>query len=263
MDQGAQNGIAVDGLPILIHLLVDGSAPEGLETGSGPDRGSGHHYHSGKAGSDAILGCLFAETGRTLEEGGTCDACAACAVACLRAPIARTRTVCRPPQRPRRGTDNACAGRLGERYEPDRPHRLVILPTAGPPCARSADRQSPFDKPSRPLVRTATHGEPGYAVEGNPTSWQGAPTGPGTSCVRGGRCAKSMAPTISPRPDWHLPDSKALQGIVDHDRTSIPAIDDIFGTTQNSGTLDFPTSKTSDDTESHADVHRLRARARA
>ncbi|WP_376877871.1 DUF1566 domain-containing protein [Albirhodobacter sp. R86504] len=54
--------------------------------------------------------------------------------------------------------------------------------------------------------------------------------------------------------DWHLPDSKALQSIVDYDRTSIPAIDPIFGTTQDSETLDFWTSTTFGDIKSHANV---------
>ncbi|WP_424933830.1 DUF1566 domain-containing protein [Amaricoccus macauensis] len=54
--------------------------------------------------------------------------------------------------------------------------------------------------------------------------------------------------------DWRLPDSKALQSIVDYERTSIPAIDDIFGVTQDSETLDYWTSTTFGDWKTYANV---------
>ncbi|MGP6086699.1 Lcl C-terminal domain-containing protein [Antarctobacter jejuensis] len=54
--------------------------------------------------------------------------------------------------------------------------------------------------------------------------------------------------------DWRLPDSKALQSIVDYDRTSLPAIDPVFAITQDSDTLDFWTSTTFGDIKSHANV---------
>ncbi|WP_417275515.1 DUF1566 domain-containing protein [Celeribacter halophilus] len=54
--------------------------------------------------------------------------------------------------------------------------------------------------------------------------------------------------------DWRLPDSKELQSIVDYNRTSIPAIDDLFEVTQDSETLDYWTSTTFGDIKSHANV---------
>jgi hypothetical protein len=55
--------------------------------------------------------------------------------------------------------------------------------------------------------------------------------------------------------DWRLPDSKALQSIVDYDRTSVPAIDTgVFAVTRESETLDYWTSTTFGDIKSHANV---------
>ncbi len=55
--------------------------------------------------------------------------------------------------------------------------------------------------------------------------------------------------------DWHLPDSKELQSIVDYVSTEIPAIDEaFFGVTQDSQTLDYWTSTTFGDIRSHANV---------
>ncbi|MHA6323686.1 YHYH protein [Roseivivax sp. CAU 1753] len=73
---GRQIGIAMDGFAILPHLMADGSAPTGLDQCNGHDAGDGsYHYHVGEAGSNAILGCLSAETGCTLDDAdGTCDA---------------------------------------------------------------------------------------------------------------------------------------------------------------------------------------------
>lgn len=77
-DHGAQIGIAMDGQAILPHLMADGSDPAGLDQCNGHMGEDGtYHYHAGEAGSNAILGCLTAQTGCTLEgEGGTCDASA-------------------------------------------------------------------------------------------------------------------------------------------------------------------------------------------
>lgn len=74
-DHGAQIGIAMDGLPILSHLMADGSKPSELDACKGhTDDTIGYHYHAGKPGSNAILGCLVAESGCSLEDAGTCDA---------------------------------------------------------------------------------------------------------------------------------------------------------------------------------------------
>lgn len=73
---GAQIGIAMDGQAILPHLMADGSEPVGLDTCNGHLGADGtYHYHVGEAGSNAILGCLTAQTGCTLDGAdGTCDA---------------------------------------------------------------------------------------------------------------------------------------------------------------------------------------------
>lgn len=75
-DHGAQIGIAMDGQAILPHLTADGSDPDGLDQCNGHTIEDGsYHYHAGAAGSNAILGCLTAQTGCTLEKaGGACDA---------------------------------------------------------------------------------------------------------------------------------------------------------------------------------------------
>ncbi|SNT75670.1 YHYH protein [Paracoccus seriniphilus] len=73
---GSQIGIAMDGHPIFQHLLGDGSGPEDLDACNGHLASDGsYHYHAGAAGSNAILGCLVAQAGCTLEDpDGSCDA---------------------------------------------------------------------------------------------------------------------------------------------------------------------------------------------
>lgn len=75
-DDRAQIGIAMDGRAILPHLMADGSEPVSLDQCNGHvgDRGS-YHYHAGEAGSNAILGCLTAQTGCVLQgDTSICDA---------------------------------------------------------------------------------------------------------------------------------------------------------------------------------------------
>lgn len=74
--KGAQIGIAMDGYAIFPHLLADGSAPTGLDQCNGRVGDDGvYYYHAGAAGSNAILGCLTAQAGCTLESAdGVCDA---------------------------------------------------------------------------------------------------------------------------------------------------------------------------------------------
>ena len=73
-----QIGIAMDGYPILSHLLTDGSAPANLDQCNGHATADGdYHYHAGDAGANAILGCLTAQAGCLLESAdGVCDATA-------------------------------------------------------------------------------------------------------------------------------------------------------------------------------------------
>ena len=68
--------MALDGQAILPHLMANGSDPIALDQCNGHMGEDGtYHYHVGEAGSNAILGCLTAQTGCTLEdEGGVCDA---------------------------------------------------------------------------------------------------------------------------------------------------------------------------------------------
>lgn len=75
-EHGHQIGIAMDGFPILQNLMADGTAPDGLDQCNGHAGEDGtYHYHAGAAGSNAILGCLTAQAGCTLESpDGTCDA---------------------------------------------------------------------------------------------------------------------------------------------------------------------------------------------
>lgn len=73
-DHGGQIGIAMDGLPIFARLMPDGTEPEGLDACNGHEVDGQYHYHAGAAGSNEILGCLVAETGCMLENGGACDA---------------------------------------------------------------------------------------------------------------------------------------------------------------------------------------------
>lgn len=55
--------------------------------------------------------------------------------------------------------------------------------------------------------------------------------------------------------DWHLPNSKELQSIVDYRRSGFPAIDEtVFSITQDSETLDFWTSTTFGDWKNYANV---------
>lgn len=75
-DDGASIGIAMDGYPIFPHLMADGSHPQGLDACNGRIGADGtYQYRAGDAGSNAILGCLIAQTGCTLNDAdGTCDA---------------------------------------------------------------------------------------------------------------------------------------------------------------------------------------------
>ncbi len=68
---GGQIGIAMDGYAIFAHLLADGRVPEGLDECHGHEaEGLPYHYHVGSAGPNQALGCLAAETGCILGEGG-------------------------------------------------------------------------------------------------------------------------------------------------------------------------------------------------
>lgn len=75
-DHGSQIGIAMDGYAIFPHLMADGAAPDTLDQCNGHALGDGeYHYHAGAAGSNAILGCLTAQAGCTLESAdAACDA---------------------------------------------------------------------------------------------------------------------------------------------------------------------------------------------
>ncbi|MCZ4259138.1 hypothetical protein O4H53_26655 [Sulfitobacter sp. G21635-S1] len=56
---------------ITVGYLPDGSDPVALDQCNGHTSENGsYHYHVGKAGSNAILGCLTVQTGCTLEEAG-------------------------------------------------------------------------------------------------------------------------------------------------------------------------------------------------
>jgi len=72
----AQIGIAMDGHAILPHTMADGTEPTDLDQCNGHIGEDGnYHYHAGDPGSNAILGCLAAQTGCALEQAdGTCDA---------------------------------------------------------------------------------------------------------------------------------------------------------------------------------------------
>lgn len=76
VEHGTQIGIAMDGLQIFSHLMASGTAPEDLDSCNGHEADDlAYHYHAGAAGSNAILGCLVAEAGCTLEdETAVCDA---------------------------------------------------------------------------------------------------------------------------------------------------------------------------------------------
>lgn len=77
-DEGAPIGIAMDGHLIYPHLMADGSHPADLDACNGRIGEDGtYRYHVGDAGSNAILGCLTAQTGCTLEDADRiCDASA-------------------------------------------------------------------------------------------------------------------------------------------------------------------------------------------
>ncbi|UOA32792.1 hypothetical protein DSM110093_02596 [Sulfitobacter sp. DSM 110093] len=76
--KGAQIGIAMDGYAIFPHLMADGSHPTGLDQCNGRVGDDGvYYYHAGAAGSNAILGCMTAQAGCTLNNpDGICDASA-------------------------------------------------------------------------------------------------------------------------------------------------------------------------------------------
>lgn len=75
---GRQIGIAMDGYPILPHLMADGAEPPTLDQCNGHLAEDGtYHYHAGLPGSNAILGCLSAEAGCASENpDAVCDATA-------------------------------------------------------------------------------------------------------------------------------------------------------------------------------------------
>ena len=75
---GPPIGIAMDGNLLLPHLLPDGTTPEALDACQGhATEDGGYHYHAGAPGSNAILGCLAAQAGCTLEDASeACDASA-------------------------------------------------------------------------------------------------------------------------------------------------------------------------------------------
>ena len=75
---GSEIGIALDGYRIFAHHLGDGSDPAGLDRCNGHTvEGMAYHYHAGEPGSNAILGCLSAESGCASEDPGqACDASA-------------------------------------------------------------------------------------------------------------------------------------------------------------------------------------------
>jgi len=77
-DHGAQIGIAMDGFPIMPNSMASGAVPADLDQCNGHvDADGSYHYHAGDAGSNAILGCLTAQAGCTLEGAdGACDASA-------------------------------------------------------------------------------------------------------------------------------------------------------------------------------------------
>ena len=74
----AQIGIAMDGYEIFSHLLANGTEPDDLDKCNGHKAaGMSYHYHAGKAQSNAILGCLRAETGCVSDDPDlVCDASA-------------------------------------------------------------------------------------------------------------------------------------------------------------------------------------------
>ncbi|WP_324751949.1 YHYH protein [Roseovarius sp. Pro17] len=76
VEHGTQIGIAMDGFQIFSNLMASGAAPKDLDSCNGHDgEDLAYHYHAGAAGSNAILGCLKAEAGCTLEdENAVCDA---------------------------------------------------------------------------------------------------------------------------------------------------------------------------------------------
>ncbi|WP_425406568.1 hypothetical protein [Hwanghaeella sp.] len=73
---GGQIGIAMDGHAIFTHLMANGRVPEGLDMCNGHETEDlPYHYHAGEAGSNAILGCLAAQSGCVLPNDSTsCDA---------------------------------------------------------------------------------------------------------------------------------------------------------------------------------------------
>ncbi|MGJ8570236.1 MAG: YHYH protein [Hoeflea sp.] len=75
-EHGSQIGIAMDGFQILPHLTPSGTEPDDLDSCNGhQSEGLAYHYHAGTAGSNAILGCLTAQTGCVLEDDtAVCDA---------------------------------------------------------------------------------------------------------------------------------------------------------------------------------------------
>ncbi len=77
-NEGNAIGLAMDGYWILARRLSDGSIPDNLDQcGGHTTEALGYHYHAGDPGSNAILGCLTAETGCVSSKPGqVCDASA-------------------------------------------------------------------------------------------------------------------------------------------------------------------------------------------
>jgi YHYH protein len=73
---GKEIGIALDGTMIYARAQADGTPASGLDRCNGHiSEGIGYHYHAGAPGSNAILGCLSAQYGCTLESPDeACDA---------------------------------------------------------------------------------------------------------------------------------------------------------------------------------------------
>ncbi len=64
-------GLAMDGHAIFARANKTGEEPDGLDRcGGHKDSKLGYHYHAGKPGSNAILGCHVAETGCVVDAPG-------------------------------------------------------------------------------------------------------------------------------------------------------------------------------------------------
>ena len=97
-------------------------------------------------------------------------------------------------------------------------------------------------EPNGTVIDTATRLQWQQKDDGQRREWQEA-------------LAYCEALDLAGHQDWHLPDTKELQSIVDYGKTGFPAIDTtVFGITQDAETLDFWTSTTQGDFKTHANV---------